>query len=122
MKEHLRIGKQIQYYRHDINFFSAVRGVLEIKVCVQNDEMVVPTRSRYFISHASSNICEYDCVVTRNLLHLFNAIYKCHALKCALNLSNIPNRQASKQSQATSIKNFPILPNPRAIQKALLKH
>jgi hypothetical protein len=81
--------------------FSAVTSVLEIKVCVQSDEMVVPTHNGCFIGHASSNICEYDYVVTCNSLHLFNAIYKCHALKCALNLLNIPNRQASKQRQAT---------------------
>jgi hypothetical protein len=52
-----------------------------------------------FIGHANGNICEYDYVVISNSLHLFNAVYQCHALKCALKLLNIAKRQASKQRQ-----------------------
>jgi len=48
-------------------------------------------------------------------------MYKyCHALKCALNLTF----KTGKQAKTGNIKwkNFPILPDPRAIQKASLKH
>lgn len=39
-----------------------------------------------------------------------------HALKCALNLTFQTGKQAKKQ------QGFAVLPDPRAIQKALLKH
>ena len=60
-----------------------------------------------FIVHASSNICEYDYVVTSNSLHLFNAVYQCHALKCALNLLNIPNRQQASKGKQHQVTKFP---------------